>query len=205
MADNYWAQLHDLYSDSDWVTKPSLFAETAAAYLPKTGSLLELGAGLGQDSAYFSQLGYRVTATDLNVDRLEKLADGIFTVRPVDLRQPLPFAAATFDIVYAHLSLHYFGQHTTERIFADIYRVLEPGGVIAFFTNSIDDPEFATGRQIEPNYFDIEGVSKRYFDVAAARQFAHAFTTLLADNNGETYKDSAKGVHHMIRYVGTKP
>ncbi len=128
MTDDYWAKLHDMYSDKEWVTKPSLFAETVQAYLPKTGRLLELGAGLGQDSAYFTELGYDVTATDLNIDHLQTLGDEKFTVEAVDLRKPLPYSDSSFDIVYAHLSLHYFDQKTTEQIFSEIERILKPGG-----------------------------------------------------------------------------
>lgn len=204
MADDYWAKLHDTYSTKDWIRKPSLFAQTARHYLPGSGRLLELGAGLGQDSAYFAGLGYDVTATDLNVGRLNELAQGKFAAKAVDLRQPLPFADASFDAVYAHLSLHYFDRHTTEAIFDEIYRVLTAGGVLAFFTNSTDDPEYDTGTQIEPDYFEIEDVPKRYLNVETATRFAHAFTPLLADNNGETYKDNAKGVRNLIRFIGMK-
>jgi hypothetical protein len=48
------------------------------------------------------------------------------------------------------------------------------------------------------------GVPKRFLNVDEAREFAHSFRPLLVDNNGETYKDSAKGVHHLIRFIGQK-
>lgn len=204
MTDDYWTKLHALYSEKDWITKPSLFAETVKNCLPKNGTLLELGAGLGQDSAYFTELGYNVTATDISIDHLKELAQDDFKILVVDLRKPLSFTDASFDIVYAHLSLHYFNQRTTNAIFDEIYRVLKPDGVLAFFTNSIDDPEYNTGKQIEPDYFEIDGTPKRYLSVKTAKQFAHAFKPIIADNNGETYKDSAKGIHHLIRFIGTK-
>ena len=204
MTDTYWAKLHAMYSDKDWIHKPSLFAETVRDHIPKAGKLLDLGAGLGQDSIFFNELGYEVTSTDLNVDRLQELVHDEFEVRVVDLRQLLPFSDAHFDIVYAHVSLHYFDEQVTRQIFDEIYRVLKPGGVVAFFTNSIDDPEYGTGVHIEPDYYEIDGTPKRYFSVATAKQFAHNFQPLLADNDGETYKDRAKGIHNLIRYVGTK-
>jgi SAM-dependent methyltransferase len=204
MKDDYWAKLHALYSEKDWVTKPSMFAEIVKEFLPPTGKLLELGAGLGQDSAYFTELGYEVISTDLNVEHLQELADKKFEVRTIDLRNPLPFEDSSFDIVYAHLSLHYFDTVTTERIFDDIYRILKPGGVLAFFTNSTSDPEYNTGIKIEENYFEIDGTPKRYLDVQSATIFANSFKPLLVDNAGETYKDSAKGIHGLIRFIGTK-
>jgi histidinol-phosphate phosphatase family protein len=202
--DNVWKQVHARYSKADWITKPSMFAETVRDYLPPSGKLLELGAGVGQDSAYFASLGYDVLATDLDVEKLEQSPEGKFAIREIDLRQPLPFDDESFDIVYAHLSLHYFDQETTERIFADIHRILKPSGVLAFFTNSTDDPEYNTGKRLEPDYFEIDGTAKRYLNVDAAKEFARDFKPLLADNNGETYKDSEKGIHHLIRFIGTK-
>jgi SAM-dependent methyltransferase len=204
MADDFWTKLHDIYSKEDWIAKPSLFAEIVIDYLPESGSILELGAGLGQDSAYFADHGYAVTSTDLNVDQLQKLAGDKFAVKAVDLREPLSFSAASFNVVYAHLSLHYFDHETTEKIFAEIYRVLKPNGILAFFTNSTSDPEYNTGQRVEDDYFNTAGTLKRYFSVESAKQFAHSFEPILADQNGETYKDSAKGIHNLIRYIGRK-
>jgi SAM-dependent methyltransferase len=202
--DAYWARLHELYSDKDWVTKPSIFAEFARDYLPEHGVILELGAGLGQDSAYFTELGYKVVATDLNIEKLAAIADDKFITQAVDLRENLPFADNAFDVVYAHLSLHYFDQATTKQIFAEINRILKPGGMLAFFTNSTTDPEYGQGKQLEQNYFEIESTAKRYFDTESATKFAKEFKPLLVDNNGATYKDEAKGVHNLIRFIGTK-
>jgi SAM-dependent methyltransferase len=202
--DDYWAKLHALYSGKDWIAKPNIFAELVKDYLPEHGIMLDLGAGLGQDSAFFAELGYKVIATDLNIDKLASLADEKFITQAVDLRENLPFADESFDIVYAHLSLHYFDTVTTEAIFEEIYRILKPGGVLAFFTNSTDDPEYKTGNEIETDYFEIDGTPKRYLSVETAKQFAHAFKPLLVDNNGETYKDAEKGIHHLIRFIGKK-
>ena len=204
MTDDYWAKLHAMYSQTEWASKPSMFAETVEAYLPPSGTLLDLGAGLGQDSAYFSDLGYVVTSTDLNTDKLAILASNKFQVRAVDLREKLPFEDVSYDVVYAHLSLHYFNLVTTCQIFDEIHRVLKPGGFLAFFTNSTDDPEYNSGMLIEPDYFDVDGTAKRYLNVESALQFAHNFTPLSADNKGETYKDSAKDIHNLIRFIGTK-
>ncbi|HUB93145.1 MAG TPA: methyltransferase domain-containing protein [Verrucomicrobiae bacterium] len=204
MTNDSWEELHRLYAQKDWVKKPSLFAVTVKDYLPKSGHILDLGAGLGQDSVYFSELGYQVTATDLNIEQLQKVSDHVSSVKAVDLLQRLPFDEAIFDVVYAHLSLHYFDGQTTQNLFTDIYRVLKPNGLLAFFTNSKDDPEYGQGTQIESDYFDIQGTAKRYLNVDDAKRFAHSFKPLLLDNMGETYKDSAKGVHNLIRFIGVK-
>jgi len=207
-----WTELHQSYSKRDWIDKPSLFAETAITYFPKTGTVLDLGAGQGQDSRFFAEHGYMVTSTDLEDEVLElgrakinkELADKIKLQR-VDLREELPFDTASFDVVYAYLSLHYFPYDITKRAFEEIYRVLKPGGVFAFFTNSTSDPEYGTGKELEQDYFQIEKATKRYFSVMSARDFTQDFEVSLLDDHGETYKDMDKGVHSLIRFVGTKP
>ena len=211
MTDTIWSDLHKNYKASDWIHKPSLLAETAITYFPSSGRLLDLGAGQGQDRRFFAEHGYNVISTDIDESALQQSeSERNHSLKPnlaiqhVDLRTPLPFGDESFDIVYAHLSLHYFDFATTTKIFDEIYRVLQPGGVFAFFVNSKHDPEYTSGTKLEDDYIQIGKITKRYFDVTSARQFAGRFDTKLADDQGETYKDTAKGIHNLIRYIGSK-
>lgn len=205
-----WSDLHKTYKQQDWIDKPSIFAEQVIQYFPKNGSVLELGAGQAQDGCFFASKGYDVTATDIEDTALElakqKAADKSvqITLKKVDLRDELPFDNESFDVVYAHLSLHYFDEETTTRLFGEIQCVLKKGGIFAFFVNSVNDPEYRTGKELEPDYFQIDKTAKRYFSVDTAREFAKEFDSLLLDDQGETYKDREKGVHNLIRYVGKK-
>lgn len=206
-----WTDLHNNYKTKDWVEKPSIFAETAITYFPQNGKVLDLGAGLGQDSRFFAEHGYEVTSTDLKEtalkERFATLSEEVkrrTTIQKTDLREELPFADAAFDVVYAHLSLHYFNYETTVRLFGEIRRILKPGGVFAFFVNSVHDPEYNTGEKLEDDYFQIDKTAKRYFSVDAARAFTRYFDTNLLDDKGETYKDNAIGVHNLIRFIGTR-
>lgn len=87
----------------------------------------------------------------------------------------LPFANNSFDIVYAHLSFHYFDQKTTFGIMNEIERILKPGGVFAFLTNSIHDPEYNTGNLLEKDFFLIGKVIKHYFSIESARRLTRSF------------------------------
>ncbi len=211
-AKKAWKNIHADYSKQDWVNKPSIFAEETASYLPHTGSFLEIGGGLGQDSIFFARKGYSVTLTDHSEDAIAKAVPKILEAKlsnsintqVVDAAQPLPFEDSSFDIVYAHLSLHYFDAKTTIKIFSEIRRVLKPGGVVAAFFNSVSDPECGTGIKLEEGYFLIQGVKKRFFSVDSLEVFIKEFKTVVLDNNGETYKDSAKGIHNLIRFIGKK-
>lgn len=201
---NVWQELHSNYQKQDWVDKPSIFAETAIQYFPKSGKVLELGAGHGQDSLFFAKEGYDVVTTDIETSSLQLDHEKI-EVRQVDLNEGLPFADASFEVVYAHMSLHYFDHQTTCKIIEEIKRVLKPGGVLAFLTNSIDDPEYNKGELLEEDFFQINKVTKRFFSADSAQQFTKGFEVSLIDNLGQTYKDRAKGIHHLIRFIGRKP
>ncbi|MEK7152399.1 MAG: class I SAM-dependent methyltransferase [Patescibacteria group bacterium] len=211
MVQGIWSDLHKSYGNQDWIDKPSLFAEDASNFFPHHGELLELGAGLGQDSRFFAEAGYNVIATDIEPTILKldqkNIADDFrerIQFQQMDLRQPFPIEDKSFDIVYAHLSLHYFDTETTKRVFAEIERVLKPGGILAFLVNSTDDPEYGTGTLLEPDFYQIEKATKRYFSIDTVNELVEKFDIKLLDNHGETYKDRKKGVHNLIRFIGKK-
>lgn len=206
-----WSDLHKNYRQQDWIDKPSIFAEQAIQYFPEEGKILELGSGQAQDGCYFAGQGFTVIATDIENSALELAkekakSNGVeVEFENVDLSQELPFENNSFDVVFAHLSLHYFDYETTLRLFGEIQRVLKPGGLLAFLVNSVNDPQYNTGTEIEPDYFQIDKTAKRYFSEATARNFTQYFEVNLLDELGETYKDTAKDVHNLVRFVGAKP
>lgn len=204
-----WQKIHDSYSKQDWVTKPSLFAEAVVQHFPTKGRLLEIGGGLGQDSKYFGQKGYEVVFSDISEEAVAKANDSFdkeisIQTRTLDVSKPLPFEDESFDIVYSHLSIHYFDKATTQKIFDEVNRVLKKGGIFAALLNSTTDPEYGTGKEIEENYFNINNLPKRFFDIKSLDKFTLEFESLIKDDKGESYKDRNKGVSGLIRYVGRK-
>jgi ubiquinone/menaquinone biosynthesis C-methylase UbiE len=94
--------------------------------------LLEVGCGMGFDSAEFLKRGVRVTATDLTPNAVE-LAEKHFRVEGLvaeDVRVEnalnLTFADGTFDAVWANGVLHATGD--TRLAIREVHRVLKPGG-----------------------------------------------------------------------------
>lgn len=210
---NIWDQKHLQYADAEWIKKPSLFAQWVIQYFPKQGRILDLGAGQGKDSRFFGQKGYEVVSTDyaqeglkLSRQQLDETLKSHITLQELDLAHPFPYPDNSFDIVYAHLSIHYFDIKTARQIFAEMKRILKAGGILAIMTNSTNDPEYNTGIKLEDDYFEISlGMKKRYFSVDTMRDFAKEFHTIVLDNNGETHKDRRKGASsRFIRFVGKK-
>jgi ubiquinone/menaquinone biosynthesis C-methylase UbiE len=94
--------------------------------------VLEIGVGLGADHARFAQAGAELTGIDLTERAIaharRRLALlGLSSSLQVGDAERLPFADNTFDLVYSWGVLH----HTpdTPRAFAEVARVLRPGGV----------------------------------------------------------------------------
>ncbi|MBU2229310.1 class I SAM-dependent methyltransferase [Patescibacteria group bacterium] len=211
MSKQYWTKTHALYSQKDWIRKPTIFAEYAIQHFPKEGKILDLGAGQGQDSRYFAKKGYDVVSTDY-----EKLALGVnesnitpelkekITVKEVDLSEKLPFYNQEFDVIYSHLSIHYFNLATTKKIFEEMRRVLKINGIFAFLVNSKKDPEISDGKMIEKDYYDYGTISRRYFDTESVKELIQGFEIIILDDQGETFKDSAIGVFNLIRFIGKR-
>ena len=213
MTDTFWQEKHDDYAVNDWSKKPSIFAQEVVQYFPAGASILELGCGQGQDGLWFADMdkGLTVRATDFEDSALRSADErknerGIEAIdfETLDLRQLFPYEDEMFDVVYAHLALHYFDKATTEQVFSEIYRVLRPDGIVAFLVNSVNDPEYNTGEEIEKDYFVTIGTRKRYFSAQTVREFARKFEVVMCDEQGETYKDRDKGVHNLVRFVGRK-
>ena len=93
--------------------------------------VLEIGGGIGTDLSQFARHGAHVTDLDLSAGHLA-LAQENFQRRGLQGRfvhhdaESLPFADATFDLVYSNGVLH----HTpnTRHVVQEIRRVLKPGG-----------------------------------------------------------------------------
>lgn len=211
MKNNEWTTLHSRYSKQDWINKPNIFAQEVIKYFPKHSKILELCAGQGQDSRFFAQNGFTVVSTDISDIALEASKAKIeeeyksrLTIQKLDIQEKFPFADASFDVVYAHLGIHYFNSKTTQKIFAEIHRILKPNRIIAILTNSINDPQYDTGEKLEEDFYFIEDKKKRFFSIESMKSFVKDFQIILLDDKGETYKDSEKGVHNLIRFVGSR-
>ena len=152
----------------------SLLAREIATRLAASARILELGCGNGRDAAFFAGRGHHVSAVDFSEvaiarNRARLAGQDRLAWLVADLAQPLPFVDGRFDLVYARLSLHYFRDATTRRLFAEIGRVLRPGGLLCFLCKSERDPLYGRGDPVEPDMFVFRGHLRHFFTEAYAR------------------------------------
>src|SRR5688572_1120086 len=147
---DYWNQhIHDLEITSHPVGTPGFFADLDQYHFEKLHHLLrlvdfdgyrgkrvlEVGCGAGTDLVRFARGGAVVTGVDLSKSAIE-LAKKNFEQQGLaaDLREAdgehLPFADATFDLVYAHGVVQYTPD--SRRLVEECRRVLKPGGHAVF-------------------------------------------------------------------------
>jgi SAM-dependent methyltransferase len=147
---DYWNQhIHDLDITSHPVGSPGFFADLDQYHFEKLHHLLrlvdfdgyrgkrvlEVGCGAGTDLARFARGGAIVTGVDLAASSIA-LARQNFAQQGLDGEfregdgEQLPFAADTFDLVYAHGVVQYTPDG--QRLVDECRRVLKPGGEAIF-------------------------------------------------------------------------
>jgi SAM-dependent methyltransferase len=99
--------------------------EKVSSYLPTSGRILEIGAGAGWQAKRLSELGYNVTALDLNANQLR--SNAVFPVQDYDGHQ-IPFPDKYFDVVFSSNVL----EHVVEldALEKEICRVVTQEGIM---------------------------------------------------------------------------
>src|SRR5437660_936103 len=99
--------------------------------------VLEVGAGMGAATEELSRLAGRVTSLEYNhafAAKLAARANGSKSAAIQADAAALPFADKTFSSAIAILMLHHLrSNEQQDRAFAEIWRVLRPGGVFLAF------------------------------------------------------------------------
>ncbi len=171
----HWNNKHKLWQLDPHSTAQTAFAEECQLELT-TGVLLELGCGVGNDSRYFAKNNHMVIATDFSdevIMRNEKDNKGVANLKFSILDTssvPYSFENETFDTVYARLSLHYFDNKVTIKIFDEISRVLKPGGKICLMCKSTQDRLYGEGEEIETDMFIRDGHIRHFFSETYAKE-----------------------------------
>ena len=102
-------------------------------YVGGAEDVLELGPGYGVTTRALAACLAKVTALEVDADLAEQLDSRIEDVRVVHGdRAAMPFEDESYDGVVCFTMLHHVpSAQAQDRLFAEAYRVLRPGGVFA--------------------------------------------------------------------------
>ena len=145
-----------------------------AARLAEAGltRVLEIGAGTGQDSQYFADLGFTVTTTDASPAMVARCRDKGLDARVMDFTD-LSFPAAAFDAVHAMNCLLHVPDADLPAVLTEIARVLRPGGLFFLGVYGGRDEEglMESVGDTPPRFFSfrtkeqIENYATQFFDL----------------------------------------
>ena len=185
--------------------KVSAFVETCLPLLAPNAQVLELGCGGGDDAEAFAQAGHTVIATDFVTSLIERNRDRLdlpnLTFETMRIDEPYPYPNASFDAVYAHLTLHYYRDAETREIIREIRRVLRPGGWLMFACKSPQDPAWGKGEEIEPDMFNAHGKIRHFFRPDYAQSLLDdGFTDIrIASHTGKLYRQKSGWITAIAR------
>ena len=134
---NKHAQERDAYKKEAWKIEGRANFLTLLQSKGKR-SLLEIGAGTGQDSKFFHDMGMIVSCIDLSPEMIKLCQQKGLSARVMDMTD-LDFPPASFDAVYALNSLLHIPKADFRIVLENVKKVLKPSGLFYLGVYGSDD------------------------------------------------------------------
>jgi SAM-dependent methyltransferase len=206
--DRFFSQRRQRGDDLDW---GGLWTGPFLVPLREAGArtILELGCGTGNDAARLAGEGYSVTAIDVSGEAIGQARAKFGPVARfmvADMTRRLPFPAGGFDAVMSNVAMHMFPDGVTRAVFAEVGRLVRPGGVFLFHVNALEDRPLRArslpARELEPDYVVEEsGQTMHFFSEAYLRELlagwqqVHLVPVPVPDRKtGELFKRVWRGI-----------
>lgn len=178
------------YNTPDFLTIPiRQLAERAGSH----GRILDLGCGTGRDMAHFEEHGANVIGGDLSSGMLSFAQTVVSSpLAMIDMRL-LPFADGAFVGVWSCASLLHIPKVEAPTVLSEIWRVLQPSGMLILSIQEGDDERWDGGY--------VEGV-ERFF-----ARYQHDEMVLLLNQAGfdvENVEREATGKKIWLRFTCPK-
>jgi len=169
-------------------------------------SLLDLGCGDGRDTLFFASKGLNVTSVDFSESGILKLNElikkkSLSNIKAIqtDIRK-INFSDDSFDVIYAHLSLHYFDDKITTQIFDKLSRILKKGGMIFIKCKSVEDALYGQGEKVGEDMYK-KGHLRHFFSEDYMKEKLRNFKILDVRKTSSVYHQYKS---NFIEAVATK-
>ena len=149
-------------------------------------TVVELGAGLGRDSIYFSINNLSVTSLDysqsginiinkkINKDKLKNIKTKVF-----DVRQKLPFEDNSIDGCFSHML--YCMALSNQNLFnlnREICRILKPDGLNIYTVRNEHDGDYKNGIHRGEDMYENDGFIVHFFNKTKINQLTDGFKNI---------------------------
>ena len=149
-------------------------------------TIIELGAGLGRDSIFFSLNNLSVTSLDysqsginiinkkINKDKLKNIKTKVF-----DIRQKLPFEDNSIDGCFSHML--YCMALSNQNLFnlnREICRILKPDGLNIYTVRNEHDGDYKNGIHRGEDMYENDGFIVHFFNKIKINQLTDGFKNL---------------------------
>lgn len=114
--------------------------ERVRSLIPSDGEVLDVGCGSGIPvTKFFADLGYLTTGIDLSQSMIDLAAKNVPQATFLKRNMiELDFEEASFDAIVSFYALFHTPRELHERIIADFYKFLKPGGILLFSVGSTE-------------------------------------------------------------------
>lgn len=176
---NEFSNVHDEDENSNRDNRMNFYR--SLDFLKPGGTLLDLACGDGVDLLYYQSLGVKVAGLDASAEMV-KLAHA--RLPDVDIRvsnfEKLPYPDASFDYVLCKYSIQTVLGLST--VFAEVARVLKPGGVFAYLATH-PMRQYFEKKNPRADYF-VQTVVESHIlnDAIVVREPTHTFEEYLSDD-----------------------
>ena len=149
-------------------------------------TIIELGAGLGRDSIYFSINNLSVTSLDysqsginiinkkINKDKLKNIKTKVF-----DIRQKLPFEDNSIDGCFSKML--YCMALSNQNLFnlnKEICRILKPDGLNIYTVRNEHDGDYKNGIHRGEDMYENDGFIVHFFNKTKINQLTDGFKNI---------------------------
>lgn len=158
-------------------------------------TLLEIGAGTGQDSKFFQDRGLTVTCTDLTPEMVRRCQEKGLNASTMDFLH-LDFPTGSFDAIYAVSCLLHVPNATLPDVLQALQRLLKPGGLFYIAVYG--------GNKFEGTFPDDKHEPKRFFSYRTdeeMQRFVSAYFKILSFKTIEIDGESGPEQFHVQSIV----